>query len=126
MWLYRWLISAIYAKAAKSDLRYRKSLDDVMRLAYKRYSGEHGFTPDHFRQTVDEIAGADFRGWFKRAISSTDELDYSEALDWYGLQFAAAKEPAGKWRLEFRPDATETQKAHWQKLMGSPITRSEP
>ena len=26
MWFYRWLISAIYAKAAKGDFRYRKSL----------------------------------------------------------------------------------------------------
>ena len=27
----------------------KKSLDDVMRLAYKRYAGERGFTPEQFR-----------------------------------------------------------------------------
>ncbi len=34
-----------------------KSLDDVMRLAYDRYSGERGFTPEQFRATIEEVAG---------------------------------------------------------------------
>src|SRR5262249_60060126 len=35
----------------------RKSLDDVMRLAYKRYSGARGFTPEQFRKTAEDVAG---------------------------------------------------------------------
>ena len=51
----------------------RASFDDVMRLAYQRYSGARGFTADEFRQTTEEVAGVDLRRWFTSAVSSTDE-----------------------------------------------------
>ena len=106
----------------------RKSLDDVMRLAYKRYAGERGFTPEQFRAAADEVAGVGLAEWFRKAISSTQELDYSEALDWFGLRFATPKEAekkedpkkkeaAAQWNLEIRPDASGIQKEHLQKLL---------
>ena len=64
-----------------------KSLDDVMRLAYARYSGDKGFTPEQFRQTANEVAGADLGPWFTRSLETTEELDYGPALDWFGLEF---------------------------------------
>src|SRR5262249_59450720 len=95
----------------------KKSLDDVMRLAYKRYSGERGFTPEQFRKIAEEVAGVDLREWFRKAISSVEELDYAEALDWFGLHFAQATEqsPANAWRLEIRADASAEQKSRLQK-----------
>jgi len=90
----------------------RKSLDDVMRLAYARYGGARGFTPDEFRATAEEVAGVDLRDWFRRALATTEELDYVEALDWYGLLFA----PDGSWTLEIREDATEAQRARLRAL----------
>jgi predicted metalloprotease with PDZ domain len=90
-----------------------KSLDDLMRLAYKRYSGEKGFTAEQFRQAADEVAGVDVGGWIHKAVATTEELDYKEALDWFGLRFAPAEEGAKKtWRLEVRPDATDEQRGH--------------
>jgi len=83
-----------------------KSLDDVMRLAYRRYGGARGFTADEFRATASEVAGTDLSGWFKRTVSSTEELDYDEALEWYGLRFAP-----DSWTLEARRDRTAAQKA---------------
>jgi predicted metalloprotease with PDZ domain len=77
----------------------KKSFDDVMRLAYKRFSGERGFTADEFRSTAEEIAATDLKDWFKRALASTEELNYADALDWYGLRFAppdATAPPAGE------------------------------
>jgi predicted metalloprotease with PDZ domain len=68
----------------------QRSLDDVMRTAYARYSGPRGFTPAEFRQVVNEVAGADLGDWMRRALETTEELDYREALDWYGLQFTPA------------------------------------
>ena len=68
-----------------------KSLDDVMRLAYQRYSGDRGYFPEEFRATVSEVAGADLSAWFRKALESTDELEYQEALEFYGLRF---KDPA--------------------------------
>jgi len=90
-----------------------RSLDDVMRLAYRRYGGSRGFTADDFRATASEVAGADLSGWFKRTVSSTQELDYDDALDWYGLRFAA-----GTWTLERREDASAEQKARLTAWLG--------
>jgi predicted metalloprotease with PDZ domain len=64
-----------------------KSLDDVMRLAYDRYSGTVGYTPQQFRDTASEVAGVDLNPWFHKALESTDELEYDEALTWFGLRF---------------------------------------
>jgi predicted metalloprotease with PDZ domain len=98
----------------------KKSLDDVMRLAYKRYAGARGFMPDQFRKTAEDVAGADLREWFRKAISSVEELDYAEALDWLGLRFATPDEqqPAQSWKLEIRQDATEAQKKRLQAWLG--------
>ena len=60
-----------------------------MRTAYSRFSGTRGFTPAEFRQVVNEVAGADFSDWLRKALETTEELDYREALDWYGLQFTS-------------------------------------
>ncbi|WP_165075519.1 M61 family metallopeptidase [Paludisphaera rhizosphaerae] len=65
-----------------------KSLDDVMRLAYSRYSGERGYTPEEFQKTAAEVAGVDLSDFFRRALRSTDELDYAEACSWLGLRFS--------------------------------------
>ena len=97
----------------------KKSLEDVMRLAYRRYSGERGFTPDQFRATAEEVAGADLKEWFRKALASTEELDYREALDWFGLRFAPSDDPAKAWKLEVREDATDAQKAHLRALLSA-------
>jgi predicted metalloprotease with PDZ domain len=67
-----------------------RSLDDGMRLALQRYSGARGYTPAQFYQTMSEVAGADLTAFFRQAVESTEELDYKEALDWFGLRFRAA------------------------------------
>lgn len=75
-----------------------KSLDDVMRAAFARYSGARGFTPQDFRQTASEVAGTDLGPWFTRALETTEEIDYAPALDWFGLEFrasATAADPSG-------------------------------
>jgi predicted metalloprotease with PDZ domain len=92
----------------------KKSLDDVIRLAYERYSEERGFTPDDFRRTAEEVAGVDLSDWFHTALASTEELDYAELLDWFGLQFSRSADPetAKTWKLEQDPNASEEQLNH--------------
>jgi predicted metalloprotease with PDZ domain len=72
----------------------RRSLDDVMRLAFDRYSASSGFTAQQFRALAGEVAGHDLSAWFRSVLESTDELDYSEALDWFGLRFAKDEKKA--------------------------------
>jgi predicted metalloprotease with PDZ domain len=72
-----------------------KTLDDVMKLGISRYGGARGFTPDDFRKTASEVAGADLSSWFHSVLDTTEELDYSEALAWYGLRFKEEKPRPG-------------------------------
>jgi predicted metalloprotease with PDZ domain len=95
----------------------KKSLDDVMRLAYQRYSGERGFTAAEFRAVAADVAEVGLEDWFKRAVSSTEELDYAPALDWFGLRFAPAEGSAKSWKLEVSPEANEEQKGHLRALL---------
>lgn len=83
-------------RAATDD---SKSLDDVLRLAYARYSGKRGFSREEFRAVAQEAAGIPLHDWFVSALETTQELDYTEALDWLGLRFAPAEAScaAGGW-----------------------------
>jgi predicted metalloprotease with PDZ domain len=86
-----------YAKGAAIafllDAKIRKSsngqrtLDDGMKWTLQRYSGDKGYTPEQFYAVMSEAAGTDLKGWFAKAAESTDELEYTEALDYYGLRF---------------------------------------
>ena len=65
----------------------KQSLDDAMRLAYGRYAGAKGYTLEQFYQTMSEAAGTNLRPFFATAVETTEELNYKDALDWYGLRF---------------------------------------
>ena len=62
-----------------------KSLDDVMRAAYQRYSGERGYTEAEFIALASEVAGHDLADWFRRTVQNPGEWDPQPFLDWYGL-----------------------------------------
>lgn len=90
----------------------RRSFDDAIRLAYRRYGAERGYTTDQLRRTFEEVAGVPLATWYQSAVSSTDELDYSDLLEWFGLRFVTGAGAAGPWTLERRPDQTGAQRAH--------------
>jgi predicted metalloprotease with PDZ domain len=74
-----------------------KSLDDVMRAAWTKYSGAHGYTPEEFRVLVSEVAGHDLSAWLHRALDTTEELDYAP-LATVGLAARAdVPDPARPW-----------------------------
>ena len=67
-----------------------KSLDDLILLLYSRHSGETGFTPEQFKAAAEEVAGTSLRDFFHRTVETTEELDYAEALEHFGLRFHTA------------------------------------
>ena len=71
-----------------------KSLDDVMRAAYERYSGLSGYTQEQFIALASEVSGHDLTVWFDELVNQPGEFDYQPALDWYGLEFEQPKPPA--------------------------------
>ena len=94
-----------------------KSMDDVMRLEYRRWSGDHGYTAEQFNQTVTDASGVDMKPLLHTLVATTEEIDYTEMLDWFGLRFAPSEDPAKAWTLEVRPGATAAQKAHFDAFM---------
>ena len=98
----------------------RRSLDDVMRLAYKRYGGQRGFTSEEFLATTEEVAGVDLKDWFRRFVSATDELEYVDVLEWYGLRFTTPAGSTQAWTLEVRGDTTAQQQRNLQQWLARP------
>lgn len=78
-----WVLDAKIRRATNGA----RSLDDVMRTAYQRYAGPRGFTTEQFIGVVRETSNADVASWLTRAVSTTEELDYQDALSWFGLEF---------------------------------------
>ena len=72
-----------------------KSLDDVMRTAYQKFSGPKGYTPEEFRAVVEQVAGTSLKVFWDTAVESTSELDYTETLDTFGLRFKPPLPPPG-------------------------------
>jgi predicted metalloprotease with PDZ domain len=82
-----------------------KSLDDLMRLAFQEFAGERGFTPDQFKVAAEKVAGKSLADFFRHNVESTEELDYNEALDWFGLRFKQQAEPSNGRSGNGRPKA---------------------
>lgn len=78
-----WLLDAEIRRTSHGA----KSLEDLMRLAYSRFSGAHGYTDAEFAKLAAEVAGGDISGWFARVIAGTGDFDYQPTLDWFGLAF---------------------------------------
>lgn len=93
-----------------------KSMDDVIRLAYQRFSGARGFTAEGFAQAAADAVGFDVKPLVKVLVATTDEVDYAEMLDWFGVRFVTG-DPAKVWTLEIRPDVTPAQRANLSALL---------
>lgn len=81
----------------------KHTLDDVMRKAYKLYSGTQGYTEEQFRAVAEEMAGTSLKSFFSDTVDSTRELDYKPMLAYYGLRFKTPevkkdnKDPEAGW-----------------------------
>lgn len=66
----------------------RKSLDDVMRRMNDEYAKHDKFYDDSegVRHIVEEISGKDFKDFFARYVTGTDEIPYNNLLSAAGLQ----------------------------------------
>lgn len=74
----------------------KKSLDDVMREVYRRYSGDRGYTETEFRKVAARVAGEDLSDWFAKHVDEASELNYQPALDWLGLRLEGWDSGEGK------------------------------
>ena len=100
-----------------------KSLDDVMRAMFAQFSSERGFSGADIRASVADAVGAakgrEMRAWLARALETTAELDYAEAMAWFGLRMTP---PAGTPR-PYLGVTTRTEKG---KTIVTGIRRGSP
>ena len=83
-----------------------------------------GFTPDEFRALTEHVAGTDLGAFWRSAIEGTDELDYSEALDVFGLQLQADRDtdlPNGP-----RPGSARRRAIDAGRLLVAQVRRDTP
>lgn len=78
----------------RQESRGWASLDDAMRLAYSRYAGDQGYTPEAFQEICEEVAGAPLEDFFAAYVRGTEELEYSAAMALFGLRLVTPA-PAG-------------------------------
>jgi predicted metalloprotease with PDZ domain len=94
-----------------------RSMDDVIRAEYRAWSGKRGFTSADFASTASDAVGFDIGSLLHKLVATTEEIDYTEMLDWLGLRFASSEDPKARWTLEVRPDAAPEQAAHFKALL---------
>jgi predicted metalloprotease with PDZ domain len=78
-----WLLDA----KIRASTAGNRTLDDLMRLAFRRFGGEQGFSSEQFFEAAEEVADRKLIDWFKQITETAAELDYREALAWFGLRF---------------------------------------
>ncbi len=72
----------------RGETRNEKSFDDVMQTLYRKYHKglKRGFTDKELQQVCEEIAGTSLSEFFEY-VTTVKEIDYSQYLDFAGLQF---------------------------------------
>ncbi len=86
------LIGFILDAKIRRTSKAERSLDDLMKAAYERFSGDTGFTRESFGDLVEELSSPPIAAWLHETVRTADELDFDEALDWYGLRFKPSEE----------------------------------
>jgi hypothetical protein len=89
-----------------------------MRRAHQPYGGARAFTATEFRQTTEEVAGADLLRGFTSDVSSTDELDYTDLV---GFKYLIT--PPGRTREPLHRDDHDA--GHWPPPFPSPSTSAD-
>ncbi len=88
--LVAWLLDARIRRATDGA----QSLDDLLRAAWSRWSGERGYTAADLRALVAELAGEGTATWLDGALGEAAELDYAPALEWFGLELGEKEDKA--------------------------------
>jgi predicted metalloprotease with PDZ domain len=71
------IVCALLDLQIRKNTDQKKSLDDVMRLLWKRFGDESGVPENGIEAAAIEIGGPSLTAFFDLALRSTQELDYS-------------------------------------------------
>lgn len=112
------IVSALLDLEIRRATGDRQSLDDVMRLLWRRYGSGEGVPEDGVEKAASEVAGKDLTSFFDRALRSTEELDYSP-FSHVGLEvrFRARESSADKGGSPPRLKASEVKPKSWLGIL---------
>ena len=79
------LVCALLDLIIRRATNDQRSLDDVVRLLWKRFGDERGVPENGVEQAAEEVAGTSLRDFFARAVHGLGELSY-EVFDHVGLE----------------------------------------
>lgn len=79
------LVCALLDLTIRRATNDQRSLDDVVRLLWKRFGDERGVPENAVEAAAEEIAGTSLRDFFARAVHGTAELSY-EVFEHVGLE----------------------------------------
>jgi predicted metalloprotease with PDZ domain len=81
------LVSFLLDLLIRSRHGNQRSFDDVMAIMWKRFGKEEiGFTPQQLREVIESVAETDLGNFFDHYIDGTDELDFDQYLEPFGLR----------------------------------------
>jgi predicted metalloprotease with PDZ domain len=70
----------------RSRTNSKKSLDDVMRMLWTNHANS-GYTNEDFAKIVETVCGQSVEGWLEKALATTEDLDFSKLMTFYGLDW---------------------------------------
>ncbi len=71
------VVSALLDLTIRDVTRGERSLDDVLRLLWKRYGSGEGVPEDGIELAASEVASRDLSPFFAQALRGTEELDFT-------------------------------------------------
>jgi predicted metalloprotease with PDZ domain len=80
------LVGFLIDASIRRETHESKSLDDVLREAYGRWSGPTGYRTDELYSLFEEIGGPRTRARLVDMVETTQPLDYGLAFELYGLE----------------------------------------
>jgi predicted metalloprotease with PDZ domain len=87
------LVSLLLDLLIRERHKNTRSLDDVMRLMWKKFGkDEIGFTPEQLQDAIESIAEIDLSDFFERYIDGLEELPFDKYLEPFGLQLKSILE----------------------------------
>ena len=64
----------------------RRTMDDVMRLMFERFSGQHGFTGQDIERCVADVCGSNLHSFFEEYVRGEKSIDFDRYLKLIGLR----------------------------------------
>ena len=98
VWIQGELIATLLDFQIRDATAGKRSLDDLMRLMFARYSGERGFTTNDMQRLASAVCGRDLTPFFNAYVRGARPMDFNRYLALAGLKMEV------EWKTAKLPD----------------------